>query len=127
RRRSTRHLFARRGCALRRGGRPVARDPRPRRADPRARLGLAHARLHRGRGIAVDPEGIVYAAGSPSISGSGGVHTVVKYRPDGVYLGRLSGDPKSLFRYPQGVAIGASGAVYVADHRDRVVKLSADG
>lgn len=91
----------------------------------------AAARFYHPAGLAVDASGNVYVADN-------GNHTIRKIAPDGTVT-TLAGQarrhggtdgpgPAARFLFPTGVAVDASGNVYVADHLNTTIrKISATG
>ena len=79
--------------------------------------------LYQPAGAAVDAQGNVYVLNNPQE-----YPEVVRYRPDGTFVTRFGlSDPELVPWSPQALAVGPSGAVYVADGRNRIVKFSAQG
>jgi DNA-binding beta-propeller fold protein YncE len=77
------------------------------------------------RGLAVTPSGVIYVSGAAClfrVLASGGFERIGEGPP---YAGHKDGAPgKAQFNAPSGLAVGANGAVYVADtdnHRIRTV------
>jgi sugar lactone lactonase YvrE len=71
-------------------------------------------------GVAVDTAGNVYVADM-------GNDRIEKFTSDGTYLTQWSRWPGDGLVYPEGVAVGASGSVYVEDTSYRVHRFSGDG
>jgi secreted PhoX family phosphatase len=88
----------------------------------------------RPHGFAVDHEGNMWVTDAGVVAGEMG-SVVTKLGPDGAALLRLGtpgvvGRDRDTFDRPTGVAVAATGEVYVTDgegSNDRVVKFSADG
>lgn len=75
--------------------------------------------------IALDPAGAVYALDArPGPESGRVVSSVVRFSPDGEFLGRVE-LPADLS--PTDLVVGADGAIYLAETFGGVVKLAADG
>ncbi|HEY8466431.1 MAG TPA: Ig-like domain-containing protein [Solirubrobacterales bacterium] len=79
--------------------------------------------LYEPTGAAVDAQGNVYVLNRPQE-----YPAVVKYRSDGTFVTRFGlSDPEYAPWNPLALAVGPSGAIYVADGHNRVVKFNAQG
>ncbi len=73
-------------------------------------------------GIAVDASGTIYVGSGASGKRDGYKNAVHIFTPDLVQAGSLGGGAGE-FKYPNDIAVGADGKVYVADTQNHVVKV----
>ena len=92
--------------------------------------GAAEARPHLERVLGA-PELVL--PGQLAVDGEGNVYVIdgqriVKYRSDGAFVDRFGGEGAGVqLHSPRDIAVGPSGAIYVVDGLQRVVKLDARG
>jgi sugar lactone lactonase YvrE len=80
------------------------------------------------QGVAIDSVGNAWVAAGNEAGNVGYVHTLVEISPGGAYLSGTTGYGTMALSSPEGVAIDASGNVYVTDlYGNSVVKFASNG